>query len=86
MVACNEPDKGADAGKKPGATPDSTKKETNKKVAELAAKPDDLSSIETGTEAGQLAPEITGEDLDGEVFNLSDYRGKVVMLDFWGDW
>jgi hypothetical protein len=35
---------------------------------------------------GQPAPEIAGEDLDGVAFKLSDYRGKVVMLDFWGDW
>ena len=35
---------------------------------------------------GQLAPEIAGQDLDGTQFKLSDYRGKVVLLDFWGDW
>jgi thiol-disulfide isomerase/thioredoxin len=35
---------------------------------------------------GKPAPEIEGEDLAGESFKLSDYRGKVVMLDFWGDW
>ena len=35
---------------------------------------------------GMEAPDITGEDLDGNAFNLSDYRGKVVVLDFWGDW
>jgi hypothetical protein len=35
---------------------------------------------------GQTAPEIEGEDLDGVSFKLGDYRGKVVMLDFWGDW
>jgi hypothetical protein len=35
---------------------------------------------------GKLAPEIEGEDLDGKKFKLSDYRGKVVVLDFWGDW
>ena len=35
---------------------------------------------------GQIAPDIKGEDLDGEAFKLSDYRGKVVVLDFWGDW
>ncbi len=35
---------------------------------------------------GKTAPEIEGEDLDGKKFKLSDYRGKVVVLDFWGDW
>lgn len=35
---------------------------------------------------GKTAPEIEGEDIDGVTFELSDYRGKVVMLDFWGDW
>ena len=35
---------------------------------------------------GKTAPDIVGEDLDGEEFKLSDYRGKVVLLDFWGDW
>jgi len=35
---------------------------------------------------GQIAPDIEGEDVDGVPFKLSDYRGKVVMLDFWGHW
>jgi thiol-disulfide isomerase/thioredoxin len=35
---------------------------------------------------GKEAPDIEGEDLDGVAFKLSDYRGKVIMLDFWGDW
>ena len=35
---------------------------------------------------GKPAPEIDGEDLAGVSFKLSDYLGKVVMLDFWGDW
>ena len=35
---------------------------------------------------GKIAPEIEGEDIDGGVFKLSDYRGKVVVLNFWGDW
>jgi cytochrome oxidase Cu insertion factor (SCO1/SenC/PrrC family) len=32
---------------------------------------------------GKEAPDIEGEDQDGNVFKLSDYRGKVVLLDFW---
>lgn len=35
---------------------------------------------------GQVAPEISGADSDGKAFKLSDYRGKVVLLIFWGDW
>ena len=35
---------------------------------------------------GKVAPDIVGEDIDGVKFKLSDYRGKVVVLDFWGDW
>ena len=35
---------------------------------------------------GKEASEIEGEDQDGKKFKLSDYRGKVVLLDFWGDW
>lgn len=35
---------------------------------------------------GKMAPEIEGADLDGVDFKLSDYRGKVVLLDFWGNW
>jgi hypothetical protein len=29
------------------------------------------------------APEIQGTDANGFAFKLSDYRGKVVLLDFW---
>ena len=35
---------------------------------------------------GKVAPDIEGTDLDEVAFKLSDYRGKVVVLDFWGDW
>ena len=40
----------------------------------------------TAVAVGQAAPEIVGEDIDGQSFKLSDYRGKVVMLDFWAEW
>jgi hypothetical protein len=35
---------------------------------------------------GCEAPEIEGVDHDGEKFRLSEYRGKVVLLPFWGFW
>ncbi len=35
---------------------------------------------------GAIAPEIAGSDVEGVAFKLGDYRGKVVLLDFWGNW
>jgi hypothetical protein len=35
---------------------------------------------------GKTAPEVEGTDADGKTFKLSDYKGKVVLLDFWGEW
>jgi hypothetical protein len=34
---------------------------------------------------GKPAPEIEGLDQDGKEFALSDYKGKVVLLDFWSE-
>ena len=33
-----------------------------------------------------LAPDFSLPDLTGGRFTLSDYRGKVVLLDFWATW
>jgi thiol-disulfide isomerase/thioredoxin/predicted esterase len=35
---------------------------------------------------GMPAPDITGPDLDGKPLRISDYRGRVVLLSFWGTW
>ena len=35
---------------------------------------------------GKIAPDFESEDVEGNSFKLSDYRGKVVVLDFWGFW
>jgi hypothetical protein len=39
-----------------------------------------------GLKIGNVAPDFTTTDADGVSFKLSDYRGKVVVLDFWGFW
>lgn len=36
--------------------------------------------------SGSTAPDFTVADLNGKKFSLSDYRGKVVLLDFWATW
>jgi len=35
---------------------------------------------------GNKAPDVGGEDQDGKKFKLSDYKGKVVLLDFWSQY
>ncbi len=39
-----------------------------------------------GTNVGESIKDIAGKDVEGVKFSLADYEGKVVMLDFWGDW
>lgn len=34
----------------------------------------------------QMAPDFSLRTLNGEDFNLADYRGKIVMLNFWATW
>ena len=34
----------------------------------------------------KLAPDFALKDADGRTVHLSDYRGKVVLLDFWATW
>jgi thiol-disulfide isomerase/thioredoxin len=38
------------------------------------------------TNEGQLAPNFKVVDKEGKTFSLSDYKGRVVILDFWGSW
>jgi thiol-disulfide isomerase/thioredoxin len=35
---------------------------------------------------GKSVPEIVGTDLEGESIKLSDFKGKVVVVNFWGSW
>src|SRR5688572_28725842 len=36
--------------------------------------------------AGQLAPGFTARTTDGRQIALSDYKGQVVLLEFWASW
>ena len=36
--------------------------------------------------AGNPAPEFTMTDIEGREVSLGDFRGKVIMLDFWASW
>lgn len=61
--------------------PVAMKKEANE-LFERAAAEFGIAPIELG----RPAPEIEGLDAHGKPFRLSDYRGKVVLLTFSGNW
>ncbi len=54
--------------------------------AETAAARQARGETGVGLAIGKQAPDFTAKDADGVAFKLSDYRGKVVVLDFWGYW
>ena len=41
-------------------------------------------SVSEGIERGMRAPDFTLQNLDGKNVTLTDYRGKLVMINFWG--
>jgi thiol-disulfide isomerase/thioredoxin len=45
-----------------------------------------LESLASVRMVGKPAAEIAARDLDGKPVKLADYRGKVVVLDFWAHW
>ena len=44
------------------------------------------SSKPKASASGNSAPDFTLTDIDGKKLSLSDYKGKVVLLDFWATW
>ena len=44
------------------------------------------SEMGSGVREGQAAPPFKLRDLTGREVSLDQYRGKVVMLDFWATW
>src|SRR5215470_15121924 len=44
-----------------------------------------LSSLVLG-QGGKPAPKLELKDVEGRALRLSDYKGKVVLLNFWATW
>ncbi|ASK64034.1 alkyl hydroperoxide reductase [Virgibacillus phasianinus] len=43
-------------------------------------------SDQVGLERGEIAPDFKLQTLNGETVQLSDYRGKRVLINFWATW
>lgn len=67
----------SDDGSKINITP------TKKPIIELAPKREAAKPL---LKAGATAPDFTAEKWGGGDLKLSDYRGKVVVIDFWATW
>lgn len=56
-------------------------------VAAFTATPAAAQDAEKGlVPVGEMAPSWTLPDPDGEMHSLEEYRGKVVIMDFWATW
>ncbi len=44
------------------------------------------SNIETGLKQGELPPNFELTTITGETFNLSDHKGKKLIINFWTSW
>ncbi|HBZ69082.1 MAG TPA: TlpA family protein disulfide reductase [Deltaproteobacteria bacterium] len=49
-------------------------------------KAQEAASTRGRTSALQMAPDFTLPDLNGRQIRLSDFRGKLVIVDFWATW
>ena len=43
-------------------------------------------SLAFAVESGQDAPDFNLKDINGKAFRLSDFKGKVLIVDFFGTW
>ncbi|MFC1903230.1 TlpA family protein disulfide reductase [Chloroflexota bacterium] len=50
------------------------------------AKEANTHGIPTAPEVGRMAPDFTLLDMDGNEVGLSEFRGKVVLVNFWATW
>jgi hypothetical protein len=64
---------------------DGKAKEVKAFVAQAAGQLAGLKNLDL-IQVGKPVPEIEGIDTEGKPFKLSDYKGKVILIDYWAFW
>ena len=60
--------------------------EAEQRIAAKNEKTEEIGSRSIGLDIGDIAPDFSLETLNGEKLSLSEYRGQVVMINFWATW
>jgi thiol-disulfide isomerase/thioredoxin len=81
--ASNGTVEGPGAGGKIMPSVDSARRDRAKEEAQQVR---DFIANTRATRAGSLAPDFTLADMNGNEVTLSAFRGKYVLIDFWGSW
>lgn len=60
-------------------------------IAFLVFSPAACKKKEAGVEVvplsiGDIAPDFTSKDVNGNTVKLSDYKGRVILIEFWATW
>jgi thiol-disulfide isomerase/thioredoxin len=67
-------------------SPDGSRLAIRRSNTELPAPPKPLPDSEPVLPPGTVAPDFTAEKWGGGALKLSDYRGKILVLDLWATW
>jgi thiol-disulfide isomerase/thioredoxin len=59
---------------------------TAEKQHRLSAAIDVIDTATIGLEIGNRAPELAFQSPQGKTIALSEFRGKIVLIDFWASW
>lgn len=46
----------------------------------------DIATAKKGIDPGRILIDASGKDSNGKELSLSDYKGKVILLDTWASW
>lgn len=58
----------------------------DKDTVVIEAPVEPVGPVKQDIEIGKEAPDFTLKNLNGEEVSLSDYRGKIVLINFWATW